>query len=49
MSTIREATRGVSLDEELADLMKFQRSFEAASRVIRTADEMMTTVLGLKS
>lgn len=49
LSSIREATRGVSLDEELADLMKFQRSFEAASRVVRTADEMMTTVLQLKS
>jgi flagellar hook-associated protein 1 FlgK len=49
MASIRESTRGVSLDEELADLMKFQRSFEAASRVIRTADEMMTTVLQLMS
>jgi flagellar hook-associated protein 1 FlgK len=44
---IRESTRGVSLDEELADLMKFQRGFEAASRIVKSADELMQTVLSL--
>jgi flagellar hook-associated protein 1 FlgK len=44
---IRESTRGVSLDEEMADLMKFQRGFEAASRIVKSADELMQTVLSL--
>ena len=45
--SIRESTRGVNLDEELADLMSFQRGFQAAGRVVQVADEMMETVLGM--
>jgi len=32
---------GVSLDEETADLMKYQRAFQASSRVIQTIDSML--------
>nr|HMS85132.1 flagellar basal body rod C-terminal domain-containing protein [Nitrospira sp.] len=39
---------GVSLDEELVNLLKFQRAFEAASRMIVAADEMMSTLISLK-
>ncbi len=39
---------GVSLDEELVNLLKFQRAFEAASRMIVAADEMMSTLIALK-
>ncbi len=45
--SLRESTRGVSLDEEMADLVKFQQGFEAASRLVRVADELMQTVLGM--
>lgn len=44
----REAVAGVSLDEEAADLLKYQHLFAASSRVITTVDEMFDTVLGLK-
>lgn len=44
----REAVAGVSLDEEAADLLKYQHLFAASSRVIRTVDEMFETILGLK-
>ncbi len=40
-----EADRGVNLDEELANLVLFQRSFEANARVIRIIDEMLDTVV----
>lgn len=43
----REAVGGVSLDEEMTNMIKFQRSYEAAARVIRTADEMFETILNL--
>jgi flagellar hook-associated protein 1 FlgK len=43
-----EAVSGVSLDEEAANLIKFQRAFEAAAKMITTADEMMRTILELK-
>lgn len=46
-SSIRESTRGVNLDEEMTDLIQFQRGFQAAGRVVQAADEMMETVLSL--
>jgi flagellar hook-associated protein 1 FlgK len=36
------------LDEEMTDLIKFQRAFEASAKLITTIDEMLETVLSLK-
>ncbi len=44
----RDAVSGVSLDEEMTDLIKFQRAFEASARLIVTIDEMLQTVVNLK-
>lgn len=41
----RRSTSGVSLDEEMADMVRFQHAFEASARFIKTVDEMMRTVL----
>ncbi len=41
----RDGVSGVSLDEEMADLMKFQRAFQASSRVFSTIDEMLDLVV----
>lgn len=41
----REAVSGVSLDEEMTNLIKYQRSFEAAAKVVRVVDEIMQTVI----
>lgn len=38
---------GVSLDEELANLVKFQHTYQAAARVITTVDQMIETLLNL--
>ena len=46
--TNRHKVAGVSLDEELVNLLKYQRAFEAASRMIVAADEMMSTLISLK-
>lgn len=43
----RDSVSGVSLDEEMTNLIKFQRSYEAAARIINTADEMLQTVLNM--
>lgn len=40
-----QSNAGVSLDEEMTNLLLFQRSFQAASRVITTIDEMMDTLV----
>ncbi len=44
----REAISGVSLDEEMSNLIKFQASYKAAAKLITTADQMLQTILGLK-
>lgn len=41
----RDAVSGVSLDEEMADLMKFQRAFQASSRVFNVMDELLDVVV----
>ncbi|MCS6896889.1 MAG: flagellar hook-associated protein FlgK [Nitrospira sp.] len=48
IDAMRSQVSGVSLDEELVALIKFQRAFEAASRLIRVSDEMFQTILSLK-
>lgn len=39
---------GVNVDEEMANLIKFQHSYTAAAKLITTADQMLQTLLGLK-
>lgn len=48
IEAIRAQVSGVSIDEEMINLMKYQRGFEAASRLIRVTDDMMETLLSLK-
>jgi flagellar hook-associated protein 1 FlgK len=43
----RDSVSGVSLDDEAISLMKYQRAFQASSRVIAATDEMMQTLLQL--
>ncbi len=43
----RESLSGVSLDEEAANLVRYQRSFEAAARMIKITDELLETILNL--
>lgn len=43
----RESLSGVSLDEESINLIKQQRAFQGAARIISTVDELMQTVLDL--
>ncbi|HXE94908.1 MAG TPA: flagellar hook-associated protein FlgK [Dongiaceae bacterium] len=47
LDNLRSSNSGVSLDEELTNLIKYQKAFEGASRVISTASQMMDTILGM--
>lgn len=43
----RDSVSGVSLDEEAANLIRFQRAYQAAARMIRATDELFETLLSL--
>jgi flagellar hook-associated protein 1 len=45
LSNRRESISGVSIDEEVTNLIQFQRSFEANSRVISVLSEMLDTLI----
>ncbi len=47
MTAQRDAVSGVSLDEEAISLMRYQRAFQAASRVISATDEMLQQLLNM--
>lgn len=44
---LKERISGVSLDEETANMVKFQHAYEASARMMKTADEMFKSVLGM--
>ena len=41
----RQATMGVSLDEEMAEMLKYQHGYDAAARYMKTVDDMISTVI----
>ena len=47
LDSYRESISGVSLDEEMVNLVKFQHAYEAAAQLISTADELLDTVIGM--
>lgn len=48
LESFRAQSSGVSIDEELVDMLKYQRLFDAASRLIIITNEMLQTLLDLK-
>jgi flagellar hook-associated protein 1 FlgK len=47
MSNQRESVSGVSLDEEMANLIKFQKSYSAAARVVTVLDSLFDKILDM--
>jgi len=45
MKNQRESISGVSLDQEMADLIRFQQAFAGQARVISTVNDMMKEVV----
>jgi flagellar hook-associated protein 1 FlgK len=44
----RDTISGVSIDEEVANLMIYQRAFQASSRIISTVDALLADLLRLR-
>ena len=45
LEQVRLSASGVSLDEEMVDLMRFQRAYEAAARIVSVVDEMLDALI----
>lgn len=45
--SFKERLAGVSLDEEAANMVKYQNAYEASAKVIKASDEMFRAVLGI--
>ncbi|MBY0314730.1 MAG: flagellar hook-associated protein FlgK, partial [Bdellovibrionales bacterium] len=48
LENLRESISGVNIDEEVASMIEWQKQFDASARIIRTADEMLDTVLNIR-
>ncbi len=47
LETQRQATSGVSLDEEAVNLVQYQKSFEAAAKMISVGNDLLDTIIGM--
>ncbi|EGW36517.1 flagellar hook-associated protein FlgK [Desulfosporosinus sp. OT] len=47
LTTQRETVSGVSLDEEMINLVRYQKGYAAAARVVTMMDDMLSTLLGM--
>ncbi|MCK9211155.1 MAG: flagellar hook-associated protein FlgK [Ignavibacteriaceae bacterium] len=43
----KSSVSGVSIDEEMTNVLKFQRAYEASAKMIKIADEMLQTILNM--
>ena len=49
LNAVQQSESGVNLDEEAANLIRFQQYYQANARVIDTASTIFDTILGLRS
>ncbi len=47
MNFRRESVSGVNLDEEAANLIRFQKAYEAGARLIKLTDELLEVIINL--
>lgn len=48
VTALRDQVSGVSVDEEMVNLQKFQRAYQASLQVIQVADQMLQSLMDLR-
>jgi len=48
LENFRDSIVGVSLEEEMIDIIRFQRGFEGSAKFLSTVDEMMSTIINMR-
>ena len=48
LQEMRDAISGVSLDEEMTNIIKYQHAYASAAKLVTVADEMLQTLLDMK-
>lgn len=47
LQTQKQSYSGVSIDEEMTNIMKYQKSYDAAAKMVKMADDMIQTLLNM--
>ena len=47
MQEIKSSVSGVSMDEEMTNMIRYQRSYAASAKLITTADQLLQTLLNM--
>jgi len=48
LNNLRDGLSGVSLEEEMIELISYQRGFESSAKFLTTVDELMDTLISIK-
>ncbi len=49
LNELRDSVSGVSLDEEMVNMMKYQYAYIAASKMVNASDQLLQSVLAMRS
>jgi len=48
VATTRESISGVSMDEELSNMIKFQQAYGACAKMLATMDSMLDSLINIR-
>jgi flagellar hook-associated protein 1 FlgK len=48
IKAIKDSISGVSLDEEMTNLIKYQQAFAAAAKILTSVEDMLETLINAK-
>ena len=49
LQNLRESVAGVSLDEEMINMIQYQRGFQSSAKYLSTVDDMLNTLISFKN